>query len=286
MEIINETNQIEDLKENNIIGNPKLTNSKIIFRGKGNVLYCDNDDVHLVNSTIQFSGNESIIFLCKNRHNYLFNATVYNNCVLFFGKDNYFNSRLNIIISEQKNIIVGEDCLISFDCWFRTADPHLIYDSNTKKRINPSRSIYIGDHVWIGQHAFILKGTQIGSGSIIGGMSVVSGKKIGSNCSYAGNPARKISESIFYSSDSVHSYREEETRSHEVFESDEYIYSYNQTELFPFSSIEKSLTELKLVSEKLDFIKLNLQMNRNKNRFFIEKSMDKQSFIKRIKNMF
>ncbi|XZF76097.1 acyltransferase [Bacillus sp. AL-1R] len=286
MEVINETKQIEDLKENYIIGNPKLTNSKIVFKGTGNVLYCDHDDVHLVNSAIQFNGYDSIIFLCKSSFDYLLNATVYNNSVLFFGRDNYFNSKLNIIISEQKNIIVGEGCLFSFDCWFRTADPHLIYDSYTKKRVNPSKSIYIGDHVWIGQHAFILKGTQIGSGSIIGGMSLVSGKKIESNSSYAGNPARKIGESIFFTNDSVHAYTELETQSHDLFESENYIYSYNQTEMLPFSSIEKSLTELKLVSEKLYFIKENLQMNRNKNRFFIGNPIVKQSFIDRIKRKF
>jgi len=283
MEIINETIQIEDLKENKIIGKPKLTNSKIIFRGKGNLLYCDNESVHLVNSNIEFNGNDTIIFLCKNRFNYILNAIVYNNSVLFFGRDNYFNNKLNIIISEQKNVIVGEGCLFSFDCWFRTADPHLIYDSFTKKRVNPSKSIYIGDHVWIGQHAFILKGTQIGSGSIIGGMSLVSGKKIESNSSYAGNPARKVGESIFYTSDSVHAFTESETRSHDVFESDEFIYSYNQNEALPFSSIEKSLTEFKLASEKLDFLIENLQMNRNKNRFFIGKTIVKQSLVDRIK---
>ncbi|MEH7512035.1 hypothetical protein V7146_04790 [Gottfriedia acidiceleris] len=117
-------------------------------------------------------------------------------------------------------------------------------------------------------------------------MSLVSRKKIESNSSYAGNPARKIGESIFYANDSVHGFRDSETLSYDLFESDEYIYSYNQTEEIPFPSIEKSLTELKLVSEKLDFIKENLQMNRNKNRFFIGKPIVKQSFIERIKKIF
>lgn len=286
MEIINKEEEFSNLKENIILGNPKLTNSKIIFKGKGNIIFCEQDGVHLLNSCLSFNASNSIIFLCKNRHNYLLNASINNDSVLYFGKNNYINGQLNIILSEQKNIIIGDECLFSFDCWFRTADPHLIYDSNTKKRINPSKSIYLGDHIWIGQHAFILKGTQIGSGSIIGGMSVTAGKTIESNSSYAGNPVKKLQESIFFTGDCVHSYREKETKSHDVFESDKYIYSYSEKEILSFPIIEKSLNESISVQEKLDYIINTLQMNQSHNRFFIKKPLEKQNFIKKIRDCF
>jgi len=107
------------------------------------------------------------------------------------------NGKLNIVVSEQKNIFIGDGCLFSFDIWIRTGDAHLIYDSNLKSRINFSGSIYIGDHVWIGQHVFILKETKIGSGSVIGSMSIIPGKILESNASYAGNPVKKIKSNIF-----------------------------------------------------------------------------------------
>ena len=283
MEIIDNTQLPIELKDNTLIGNPKLTNSKIVFKGKGNILYCDKD-VHLVNSILSFNGDNSIIFLSQNRHKYVLNVAINNDSVLYFGKNNYINGRLNLVISEQKNIIVGNECLFSFDCWLRTADVHLIYDSNTKGRINPSKSIYLGDHIWVGQHTFILKGTQIGSGSILGGLSVASGKKIESNSSYAGNPVRKIRDSIFFSNDSVHTYREAETKEHLFYEDDRYIYSNIKEEMLPFSVIEKSIENLNSSKERLDYLIKNLQNNNNKNRFFIGKSSEKHSFLKKVKH--
>ena len=68
---------------------------------------------------------------------------------------------MNVILSEQKHLFIGNDCLLSFGIWVRNADPHLIYDVESHKRVNPTKSIYIGDHVWIGQSAMILKGRKV-----------------------------------------------------------------------------------------------------------------------------
>lgn len=108
---------------------------------------------------------------------YHLNLTIYNNSLIYIGRDNYFNGSLNIIAGEEKDIIIGDNCMISFGSWIRNTDPHLVYDSSTYCRINPSKSVLIGDHVWIGQSCIILKGTVVGSGSILGAGSVVSGKK-------------------------------------------------------------------------------------------------------------
>ncbi len=165
------------LTHNKVLGTPDLENTTIIFHGKGNILYCQNG-VKIVNSTINFMQDHSVVFLCTNRGGYHLGVSINHNSVLFIGSNNYFNAKLNIVISEYQNVIIGNDGLYSFDCWLRTADPHLIYDMDTHKRINESRSIVIGDHVWIGQHVYILKGSMIGSGSIVGAGSVVSGKSL------------------------------------------------------------------------------------------------------------
>lgn len=161
--------------ENKVLGEfPRLENSKIIFDGAGNVLYCE-PGVHLKNSTIEFRGDNSLIYLSESRHLYFLSMVIYHQSNCFFGKHNYINGPLKAILSERKNIVVGEEGQFSFGIWMRLADPHLIYDVETRKRINPSRSIYIGDHVWIGQSATLLRGTRVGSGSIIGAMGVISG---------------------------------------------------------------------------------------------------------------
>lgn len=190
-ETVTHMDEFENLKLNSLIGAPpEMKSSSLTISGKNNILYCE-DGVVIENSIIRFSGDNSIIVLGSSKHPYKLNATIYNNCSLLIGRNCYFNGPLNVIVSEEQDVVIGNDCLISFGIWVRTADPHLIYDCATCTRINPSRNIVVGDHVWIGQAATILKNTIIGSGSIIGATSLVSGKRIPSNTSWGGIPLSK-----------------------------------------------------------------------------------------------
>ena len=160
--------------------------------------------------------------------------------------------------------------MLSFDCYFRTADPHLIYDTKTKQRLNFSKSILIGDHVWIGQNVLLLKNTVIGSGAIIGGNSVVSGKKLSSNTVYAGNPVKKIRSGDFYKSPmSTHDYDLEQERDSEIFDSDDYCYEQDEHTV-DFVQIDKQLQQLRTVPEKIEYIQKELTDYQYKNRFFTE----------------
>ncbi|GFH43485.1 hypothetical protein Hs30E_20740 [Lactococcus hodotermopsidis] len=85
---------------------------------------------------------------------YVVDFHVYNNNVVYIGRNNYFNQRFYMNISEDTNLLIGDGRLFSFDCTIRTSDAHLIYDMNTKERINHGKSIFIGAHVWISQHFF------------------------------------------------------------------------------------------------------------------------------------
>lgn len=124
---------------------------------------------------------------------------------------------MTVILSEQRHCLIGDECLFSCDITIRNADPHLIYNCDTMDRINPTKSVYIGDHVWIGQNCMILKGTEIDSGSIIGACSVVTNKKIPSNTIWAGNPAREISRNVFWDEECVHAYKEDRTNLSEQY---------------------------------------------------------------------
>lgn len=175
--IVKDIKEFEKVKDNLIIAPLNkviFKNSYIKFEGKNNICYFE-EGIHLQNSNIIFSGNNSIMYLSKNKHLYKLNVWMKHDGVFFMGENNYINGTLNCILSEQKNIVIGKDGLYSFGIWIRIADPHLIYDAITHKRINPSKSIYIGDHVWLGQGVTVLKGTKIGSGSICGAMSLISG---------------------------------------------------------------------------------------------------------------
>ena len=251
-------------KQNLIIGSiPIFENSKIQFKGCNNILYCE-DGVKIRNSNIVFKGDNSLIFLKKGKYN--LDVDIYNNSTLYIGENNYFHPHLintKIILSEEKNVFIGNDNIISLNCFIRTADPHLIYDTNTKERLNYSKSVYIGDHIWLGQGTTILKGTQIHSGAIVGAKSLVSNKVISSNTVWGGNPAKLIKKDIFWEPKSVHSWQKTDTEQYRYYENDDFIYTKEETSV-DFNLIEQNLSNLSHPAGKIEYLK---NLSDKKNRF-------------------
>ena len=58
-----------------------MTNSKIIFNGKNNILFCD-ENVCLEDSILNFECNNSVIYLSSNKHKYKIKVDIRNNSVL------------------------------------------------------------------------------------------------------------------------------------------------------------------------------------------------------------
>ena len=269
MEVVKEKSDISNLVDNQIYGDIELNNAQIEWKGTGNVLYCVGK-IQLENCKIRFTGNHSLIYFDENLYPFSINIRVGNDSVFYLGKDCFLNRTSDMYATKRKNILIGNQCLLSFGCYFRTADPHLIYDVNTKKRLNFSKSILIGDHVWIGQNALLLKNTVIGSGTIIGGNSVVSGKKLSSNTIYAGNPVKKRKSGVFYKNPmSTHDYDLEKEKNSEIFDSDDYCYEQDEHTV-DLEQIDKQLQQLHTVSEKIEYIQKELTNYQYKNRFFIE----------------
>lgn len=251
---------------------PELRNSSIHFGGKNNILYCE-DGVILCDCSIDFQADNSLIFLSKSIKEYRFAITINNNSVCYFGRNNYFNGMMHIILSEHKHFFVGDNCLFSFDVWVRNADPHLIYSTKTKERINLTKSVFIGDHVWVGQSVMLLKGTKIDSGSILGARSVGTGN-ITHNSVWAGSPIRKIKDSIFWNGLSVHKWGEEETKKSLIYSNliesqnalpDAYVFHYDEKESLPFEIIDTALDGSDS-ERKLEYLK-QINANVKKNRF-------------------
>lgn len=267
---ITKPEDLHELPENNkFLGTPPVMKGSFIrFNGSGNILFCEKG-VRLINSSIQFNGNDSVIFLCENWHDYILNVTVYNKSAFFVGRNNYINDELNAILSERKHLFIGNDGLFSLGIWMRLADPHLVYDANSKQRINPSKSVFIGDHVWLGQGAYILKGTHIHSGSVVGAGSVVAGKKIPSNTSWAGNPARELRRDVFWNKPCVHAWSEEETQQSQVFDDNRHIYRNDPEVYLPFDELDRRLTEAANATERYEYLQ-TLANDAPKNRFALE----------------
>lgn len=257
--------ELLNLKNNEFIGEvPKLTNSQININGKNNMIICE-DDITLWNCRLDLNNDNSIIYLSSNSFDYYFNISINGNNICFIGRNNYFNGQLHLVLSESKNIIIGNDCMFSHRVAVRTSDVHLLYNSKTKERINYSKSVYIGDHVWIGQGAVILKGTQIGSGSTIGANSVLSNKKVPSNTTFVGSPSKMLHEDTFWIGYSVHPWDEETTQKYSRHESDMFIYTPDDDTL-KFDDIEDDLNQQSSLEEILTYIESNL-LFAGKNRF-------------------
>ena len=246
-----------------------LENTSIIFRGRNNILKMGGR-CHVKNSQIEFKGNGSLVWLSNSKYDYYLSLLLFNNSVFYMGRDNYINhynnGKLLVFLAEQKHVFFGNGSVISFDICMRTADPHLIYNIDNKERINPSRSIFVGDRVWLGQSVLILKGTQIGSGSIIGAGSVVSGKTIPSNTAWAGNPARQKKDGVFWSGQCVNNWQDKETQMHQIMKTDRFVFEYRPEELCSFNQIEHELS-VRNLNDKMAYL-YSIECNKRKNRFF------------------
>lgn len=108
-----------------------------------------------------------------------------------------------IVSFEPHDIIIGEDCMISYDVEIRNTDSHKIISIETGDRINSGKPILIENHVWLGARSTILKGSNIGTNSIVGTNSVVTGGKMPKNSIIAGQPARVIKNGISWNRESV-----------------------------------------------------------------------------------
>lgn len=257
-----------NIENNEFIGEiPKLNNSQININGENNILICE-ENVILFNSRIDFNGNNSILYLSSNKFDYGINISINGNNICFIGKNNFFNGISTFVLSESKNIIIGEDCLFSYGVSLRVADVHLIYHTKTKKRLNYSKSIYIGDHVWLGQNTLILKGTQIGSGSIIGANSVLSNKLVPSNTTFTGSPARLTKKDTFWIGYSVHPWTEEITDEYSEYNSEKFVYTIDDDSL-DFNKIELELNSIQNHEDIIFYIFSNF-LKVNKNRFSLK----------------
>ncbi len=112
----------------------------------------------------------------------------------------HFNAQENSV-----SITVGEDCMFSNHVIVRTSDSHPIYNIDTMERINPAKSVKIGNHVWVAPNSIIMKGASIGDGCIIGSRTMVS-KCIPPNTLAVGIPAKVVKEGVIWKREDLFSY--------------------------------------------------------------------------------
>ena len=266
METVRNLNDVNSLETNQLIGTPNLVNSQISFRGHNNIIYCE-DNVNLDNSLISFEGSNSLVYL--SRGDYPINLYVRDESTVYFGRDNKFLSNANINIQESQNFIMGDDGIIASGVNIRSFDGFPIYDTVSGERINPSESIFIGDHVWLDHVSYISKGVRIGSGAIVGSHSFVApSTEILSNTYVLGNPVHMIAEDVFFTKDFTGIFNEEDTKNSLNYKTDIYTYEFVNKETLDLANIDYILKDL-LIGDRLDFVLKLFVRNKRKNRFAI-----------------
>ena len=89
-----------------------------------------------------------------------------------------FGDKLRItagcMINCRKSVVLGDDCLISWDTLIMDCDHHEINDA-AGKRLNDDKAVLIGSHVWLGCRAALLKGVRIADGSVVAAGSILTG---------------------------------------------------------------------------------------------------------------
>lgn len=121
------------------------------------------------------------------------------NCSISIGNNCTFTRLVEFNVQEDNmSITIGNDCMFSNHIIVRTSDSHIMYDKPSGKRLNPPKSVTIGEHVWIAPNTKIMKGAVIGSGSIIGSDTTIT-KHVPDNTLCIGRPSKIIRENVEWS---------------------------------------------------------------------------------------
>lgn len=266
MEIIKYVTQFENMKDNKILGNPKLINSELNFKGKNNILFCEND-VKLENVIINFNGDNSVIYLASSLNSV--KCVIYSNSNWFLGKNVIMGENISLNILEYQNIFIGDSCYFGNNVDMSTSDYYPIFDGESKKRINFSKSIVVGDHVMVGNNVLINRGVKIGSGAIVDNNSYLSMTvKIPSNVLVSGNPPKIINKNVFFVDKFLGSFDFSDLGNFNQYKSDVFIFQVVNNETLSLDKIDEILIKLD-VDSRLEFIQKLFIKNKSKNRFSI-----------------
>ncbi|GEM_PF-1100262 len=189
--VIEGTNNEINIEEFDSVGTGSL---KIKIMGSRNRIIIKKGFRLTNTSDIIINGSDSELVIDENCKVAKIKIDIHNNSSIFIGANTTIGSGSSFNTHANGEIIIGTDCMFSWNTKLQTGDGHSLFDCKTKKRINnyEKSRLELSDHIWIARDAMIFSGkkTFIGRGSVIGANSCVKGIFRDNNVVIAGNPAR------------------------------------------------------------------------------------------------
>lgn len=178
---------------------PNIKIKKPLILGKGNIIpfvpkgvqieiYGDNNKVEIDPSVKKWDGRIVIGNPGTN--------TPTHNCLVRIGKNSDSNGVWIDLLEDNSAVIIGNNCMLSWNIHIFASDFHTIYDAKTKKLLNWGKEIIIGDNVWVAMDCTVLKNSFIAKNCVVGASAVVAGKFTEENCVIAGNPAKVVKRGV------------------------------------------------------------------------------------------
>ena len=178
---------------------PNIKIKKPLILGKGNIIpfvpkgvqieiYGDNNKVEIDPSVKTWNGHIVIGNPGTN--------TPTHNCLVRIGKNSDSNGVWIDLLEDNSAVIIGNNCMLSWNIHIFASDFHTIYDAKTKKLLNWGKEIIIGDNVWVAMDCTVLKNSFIAKNCVVGASAVVAGKFTEENCVIAGNPAKVVKRGL------------------------------------------------------------------------------------------
>ena len=147
-----------------------------------------------------FSGDNNVVEIADDCAMHRLEIWISDGSRISIGRQTYASGPSIIACHESTSVDIGEKCIFAENVAIRTGDSHSVLDAEGK-RINPSRSIRIGNHVWVGHRATFLKGSSIADDSVVGSGTLIAGQSFPAGSEIVGNPARIAKEHINWAMD-------------------------------------------------------------------------------------
>lgn len=241
----------------------EMKKSTIQFNGEGNVIIfrggikSNQRRVLLEQSKITCFGNNNLILIYASSYSVKIIISAGHGCNLYIGENMSNTLPTYLVTNERANIVIGREALFARGVWLRASDMHMLYDIESKERINGNKDVFIGRHVWLGQDVICLKGSIVGSGSCVGLGSLVSNRaSTETNAIYVGRPAKLIKTGIKWRNKGTIPVTEEELDNgeYQIWEDEKCIYN-REEELSEIEKMKEKLSKLRDMEERITYLK-------------------------------